>query len=135
MAVDAKLFEECTVFKVAAPVWVKRIGCRFDLHVSPNAGLGWVCQPKQFRFSVRRPFAGVCRERATFPAQPVPVSPGDPIHRPVLMPTFGPAPEALPDDHLGPTECLRGRYMTVIVCPTTDDRVEQLDQILRAVSG
>jgi hypothetical protein len=130
MAMDAKLFEEGTVFKVVAPGWVKRIGFRFDLHVSPNAGLGRVHQPKQFRFSVRRPLAGVCRERAAFPSQPVPVSLGNPVHRPVLMPPFGPTPEALPDDHLHFAERLCRRDMTVIICPAPDDRVEHLDQKL-----
>jgi hypothetical protein len=46
------------------------------------------------------------------------------------MPTLRPSPERVPEDHPH-FPIRRTRFdVTVIVCPTTDDRVEQPDQIL-----
>jgi hypothetical protein len=45
MPMDAKLFEERTIFKVGSPARVKRVGFRPDFHMPLDAGFGGVNQP------------------------------------------------------------------------------------------
>ena len=56
---DAKLFEERTVFKVVVPLRVERICLRPDFDVTPDFGFGRINQPRPDGFPRRRPFARV----------------------------------------------------------------------------
>jgi hypothetical protein len=54
---NAKLFEERTVFKVGTPAWVERVRCAPDFDMTPNADFSWVhqLQPERFSRGVRSP--------------------------------------------------------------------------------
>ena len=61
---DAKPFEERTVFKVGTPARVERIRFAPDFQMPPDADFSRVHQLQPDWFSIRHPFAGIDREHS-----------------------------------------------------------------------
>src|SRR6185437_12233193 len=96
-AMNAKLFEERTVFKVVVPQRVQRIRIRPDFNVTPDFGFSRINQSKPNGFPRLRPFPCV-RRKVPCAARLVdsPILVGDPSKRPAGMSALGPLPEGLP---------------------------------------
>src|ERR1700679_468971 len=126
---NAKLFEERTVFKVAVPLRVERIRIRPDLDVTPDFGFGRINQPRPDGFPRRRPFARVRRKVPGASSAKPPVFTGDPAARFAGMSAFGPLPEGLPHSIFHFLERLQRHDVAMVIHPAPDDRVELNDQV------
>jgi len=125
---NAKLFEERTVFKVLAAARVEWICIHSDFYMPPSGCFACMRQAKPYRRAVRLS-AGHCRKRWVSPHHSVPVSPRDPSSRAVGVPTFGPYSETRPDDSFCFPEGFRCDHVAMIVSPSPNNRVEQSYQI------
>ena len=125
---NAKPFEERTVFKVGTPTQVERIRVAPDFQMPPDAGLDWVDQSQPDRLPVRRPLSGINREQAlTTDGMPVPLD--NPSAALAWVPASGPSPETVPQSPFHFLERPLRHDMAMVVGPATNDWVELTDQV------
>lgn len=115
--------------EVAAPVRVERVGVRHHLYVAQDGYIGGISQPDRIRTRSLRVRTSQNSE-VPLASEAVPVPIYDPGAGLVRMPSRCPSPERLPECHSYFPKRMTRLDMTVIVCPATDDRVEQPNQIL-----
>jgi hypothetical protein len=95
MPMDAKLFEERTIFKVGTPARGKRVGFRPDFHMPLDADFGWVDQPQPDGASIRHPFSGIgCKHASAVNGMPVSLE--HPLAALAVMPVFSSATKPTP---------------------------------------
>jgi hypothetical protein len=129
MTMNAQLLEERTVFKVAAPLRVERIGFRPNLDVTPDFGLGRINQPNPNGFAIRCLLARGCRKFPGSPPAELPVSAGNPTVRSARMPAFSPSPEDVPQNLFHFLEGLQRHNVAMVIHPATNDRIELTYQV------
>jgi hypothetical protein len=122
--------EPLSRLEVAAPQWVERVSVRLHLHVAPDGDIGGVNQPNLIRARTLRVREQPVQRSTTCVAQTVPVPMYDPGRDLFGCLRASPIARASARGHSHFPIRRTCFDVAVIVCPTTDDRVEQPDQIL-----
>src|ERR1700679_1954209 len=120
LAGDAELLLELTFFEVSPPLWVERVGILPDFDMSPDFGFARIRQASPNRCAVRFVFPRFGRER---PSSLVPGGEAvllNPVTRFLGVSASGPSPQCLPDFMVHPVERIRGRTVSVVICPATN---------------
>ncbi len=105
---NAKPFEERTVFKILTPARIERIGRAFDLRMSPYLGFSCTAQFQPKDLTARCFGTGINRKHPTSLSDGMPILAHDPSAWLVRMSAFGPAPETLPQQVVHLCERVRG---------------------------
>ena len=125
---DSELLVERTFCKVVLPEWIERIGFRPYFKMPPDFGVAGINQLPPNDPAIRHFLTRIHREHPTTSANGVEIPICHPLASFVRMPALGPSPEAAPNLKVHPPKRSFCHDMPVIICPTADNRVEQMYQ-------